>query len=80
MSDLSVDKRLARAENAASIIADYERQHDFQLPMPWKEAIPQLLRRGLADPSLHLIFNTLMRVEYDAGRLAEQPADYTLED
>jgi hypothetical protein len=62
---------LVRHERAEEIIVDYEAQHDFELPEPWREAIPRLLLQGLGDPELHLIFETLMRVEYDAGRLAE---------
>ena len=69
-SEISV----ARHERAEEIIADFERQHDFKLPQPWHSAIGTLLLRGLIDPSLHLIFETLMLVEFEAGRLAERPA------
>lgn len=67
-------RALARRERAAEIIADYERQHAFELPAPWQETVPRLLLQGLGDPELHLIFETLMQVEYEAGRLEARPA------
>ena len=73
-NELSVDERVKRHEQAAQIIADYERQHDFKLPLPWHAAVGTMLLRGLSDVSLHLIFETLMQVEFEAGRLAERPA------
>ncbi len=73
-TDLTIEQRIQRHERAAEIIADYERQHDFVLPKAWVDAVGALLLRGLTDPSLHLIFETLMQVEYEAGRLADRPA------
>lgn len=63
------EKALARHDRVDEIIEDYEKQHQYRLPQPWKDALPRLLLSGLSDPSLHLIFETLMRVEYEAGRL-----------
>lgn len=74
------ERALARHARAADIIADYERQHSFELPQPWREAIESLLLRGLGDPELHLIFETVMRVEYEAGRLAARPPQPWTED
>lgn len=67
---------LQRAKNVDSILLDYEKQYNFELPRPWKEAIEKLLLGGLTDPELHLVFNTLQRVEHDAGRLAEPAMNY----
>ena len=64
---------LARHERADEIIADYEKQHEYELPAPWRTAVGSLLLQGLGDPELHLIFDTLQQVEYEAGRLAERP-------
>lgn len=63
---------LTRYDRVAEIVADYEQQHGFTLPQPWKDALPRLLLGGLGDPELHLIFETLMRVEYEAGRLLQR--------
>ena len=73
-NDLSIEQRVARHERAAEIIVDFERQHAFKLPQPWNSTIGTLLLGGLTDPSLHLIFETLMLVEFEAGRLADRPA------
>lgn len=67
------EKALVRYEQANEIIADYEKQHKYELPAPWKKALGSLLLQGLGDPELHLIFDTLQEVEYNAGRLAERP-------
>lgn len=66
-------KALVRHERASEIIADFEKQHEYELPAPWKATVGTLLLRGLGDPELHLIFDTLQQVEYEAGRLAERP-------
>jgi hypothetical protein len=73
-TDLTIEQRIARHERAREIIADYEHQHEFVLPKPWVDAIGTFLLRGLSDQSLHLIFETLMQVEYEAGRLADRHA------
>ncbi len=70
-------KALDRWEQVDRIIADYEGQHEFKLPQPWRDAIPSLLLQGLGEPELHLIFDTIAQVEFAAGRLAERPTDYT---
>lgn len=64
------DQSIARSRRAADIIADYEAQHDFKLPEPWKATVEKLLLNGLTDPELHRIFDTLVQVEVEAGRLA----------
>lgn len=76
MNEMSVEQKLARHGKADKIIADYQGQYDFTLPVPWVEAITKMLLHGLTDQDLHLIFNTLMKVEHDAGRLPERPFDY----
>lgn len=73
-SEISLDQRVNRHERSEEIIADFERQHDFKLPQPWHPTVGTLLLRGLGDPSLNLIFETLMLVEFEAGRLADRPA------
>lgn len=73
MTDDEINRRLSRLENAENIMDDFEAQHAFPLPAPWREAVPRLLRGGLSDPDLHLIFQTLLRVEFNAGRLAARP-------
>jgi hypothetical protein len=70
---------LARHDRVAEIIGDYEAQHQYKLSQPWKDALPRLLLSGLSDPSLHLIFETLMRVEYEAGRLVAPDAQMQIE-
>lgn len=77
MTDVQRAAALARHGRAEEIMADYERQHDFKLPPPWRDAVSKLLLSGLGDPELHLIFSALMQVEYQAGRLAERPADFS---
>jgi len=77
LNDVHKSRALNRYEQADAIIADYERQHDFKLPVPWRFAVSKLLLNGLSDPELHLIFDTLMRVEYEAGRLDERAIDYS---
>jgi hypothetical protein len=62
---------LKRYERAEEIITDYEQQHDFKLPEPWKSLIPRLLLQGLGDPELHLIFDAIAQVEFQAGRISE---------
>ena len=64
-------RALVRHERAAEIIADHERQHGRKLPAPWVEAVSTLLLQGLGDPELHLIFETIGRVEHDAGLLGK---------
>lgn len=68
---------MARYEQADDILTDYETQHGFKLPQPWRVTIPRLLLQGLGEPELHLIFDTIGEVEFAAGRLAEKPADYS---
>ena len=68
---------MSRYERADVIIADYERQHDFKLPLPWRTTVSRLLFHGLSDPDLHLIFDTLKRVEFEVGRLEPKPVDYS---
>ena len=76
MTDLTSDERVRRSQQADSIIADFEAQHRFTLPEPWRATISVLLLGGLIDPHLHRIFDTLKQVEYEAGRLDEDPSDY----
>lgn len=83
MDEMTTEQKaraLTRYERAADIIAGYERQHSFELPQPWREAVSSMLMRGLGDPELHLIFETVMRVEYEAGRLAARPPQPWTED
>lgn len=75
MSEAQRAYALARYDRTEEIIADYEQQHRFKLPEPWPAAVSKLLLNGLSDPELHLIFQTIMQVEYQAGRLAERPND-----
>lgn len=77
MTDVQRAAALERHGRAEEIISDYERQHDFKLPPPWQVAVTKLLLSGLGDPELHLIFDTLMQVEFDAGRLADRPVDFS---
>lgn len=63
------DQCTARRDRAAMIIADYEAQHEFKLPEPWKATVEKLLFNGLTDAELHQIFDTLVQVEVEAGRL-----------
>ncbi len=63
------DQCIARGNRAAVIIADYESQHGFKLPEPWKATVEKLLLNGLTDAELHQIFDTLVQVEVEAGRL-----------
>jgi hypothetical protein len=80
-AQLTTDDCSDRHERAAEIIADYESQHSFHLPSPWRPTVSTLLLRGLSDSSLHLIFETLMQVEYEAGRLqAPEPSNPSFED
>jgi hypothetical protein len=74
---LTKEESMERYERAEAIIADYERQHEYELPQPWKETVGFLLFRGLTDPELHEIFNTIMRVEHEAGRLPSRKVDYS---
>ncbi|MFA6700963.1 MAG: hypothetical protein WCS28_12445 [Thiomicrospira sp.] len=76
MTDLTSDEIVKRSQEADGIISDFEAQHSFTLPEPWRATIAVLLLGGLIDPHLHRIFETLKQVEYEAGRLAEEPADY----
>jgi len=64
------EKALHRCQNADAILKAFQSEHNFELPKPWKDAIEQLLLGGLTDPQLHLIFDTLKRVEFEAGRLS----------
>lgn len=57
-----------RYEQAEKLISDYETQHGFTLPKPWRDLIPSLLLRGLGDPELHNIFDAIAQVEFEAGR------------
>lgn len=77
MNDIQRGAALMRYGRAEEIISDYEHQHDFKLPLPWRVAVSKLLLNGLGDPELHLIFSTLMQVEFDAGRLAARPTDFS---
>lgn len=77
MTDVQRNAALERHARTEEIIADYEGQHDFKLLPPWRVAVTKLLLNGLGDPELHLIFSTLMQVEFDAGRLAAQPTDFS---
>lgn len=75
---VSENEALARYKRAETIIQEYETERGFRLPEPWRPAITKLLLNGLSDPELHLIFDTLMRVEYEAGRLPPPPdPDYS---
>lgn len=76
MTEEQRTKALARSERVGEIVADYEAEYKFTLAAPWPDTVAQLLLRGLGDPELHLIFQTLAQVEFAAGRLAEQPVDY----
>ena len=69
------DECIARNKRAAAIIADYEGQHDFKLPEPWKATVERLLLNGLTNAELHSIFDTLVRVEVEAGRLERKPRE-----
>lgn len=76
MEEMTLEERQKRHEKADEILTALEKEHDFKLSQPWKEdALPHLLLRGLSDASLYKIFNTLMRVEYEAGRLETRPND-----
>lgn len=66
---------LMRYDQAEVILVDYETQHQFQLPLPWRELIPHLLLGGLGDPELHQIFQAVAQVEHAAGRLPERSVD-----
>lgn len=77
MSSEPVSSSISRYERAQEIISDFERQHNFKLPAPWVVAAKKLLLAGIKDHDLHLIFQTMMQVEFEAGRLAERPVDYT---
>lgn len=68
-------RALSRAERADSILADYHRQYEFELPAPWQEAVRKLLLTGLSDPGLHTIFEAYARTEFEAGRMEEKPFD-----
>lgn len=70
---LTIEQRLARHKQADKIIADYQRQHNYVLPQPWVEAVGTLLLRGLTDIDLHLLFETMMRVDFEAGRIPDAP-------
>lgn len=76
-TQLTTDECCDRHARAAEIIADYEQQHGYQLPSAWKVTVGTLLLKGLTDPSLHLIFETLMQTEYEAGRLQDPGPCYT---
>lgn len=69
VADLDTNERLVRHDRAEVLIAALETEYKFELPLPWREVIPQLLLRGLTDPMLHVIFTTILRVEGEAGRL-----------
>lgn len=71
MIGLSVEQRLARAERAAAIIAEFEQQRSFTLPTPWRATVEVFLLQGLEDHQLDRTFNTLMQVEHEAVRLAD---------
>lgn len=75
MTEDQKEKALIRCNRADAIIADYESQYGFELPQPWRDALPRLLLQGLGDPELHLIVCTIARVEFAAGRLEERPVD-----
>lgn len=69
-------KAVERAENAAAILADFQQQHGFELPKPWRECVEALLLGGLGDPELHRIFNAHACTEFEAGRMKERPVDF----
>jgi hypothetical protein len=75
MTEEQHTRALLRYEHAEEILADYEAQHRFTLPKPWRDLVPRLLLQGLGDPELHAIFDAAAQVEFESGRLAEQPAD-----
>lgn len=75
---LDQETALARYHKADAIIADFESQHSYTLPIPWRETITVLLLHGLSDPQLHRIFDTILRVEYEAGRIDDRPNDYSV--
>ncbi len=67
---------VARAQNADAILADFERQHGFELPGPWRGCIEVLLLGGLGDPELHRIFDAYAQVEHEAGRMEARKPSY----
>ncbi len=73
---LTEEQAFGRYERADAIISDYERQYDYQLPESWKLTITSLLLHGLTDPELHGIFETIVGVEIQAGRLPVREVDY----
>jgi hypothetical protein len=78
MTETQRTAALARYERAEAIIADYESQHRYTLPTPWRETITVLLLNGLGDTELHRIFETILHVEFEAGRLDDRPTDYSV--
>jgi len=75
MTKVQMDAAANRTQKADAILADYQEQYGFELPVPWQKAIGRLLLGGLSDPELHLIFQTYHQVEGEAGRMNPKPVD-----
>ncbi|MGE4504057.1 MAG: hypothetical protein AB7D51_01820 [Desulfovibrionaceae bacterium] len=73
---LTEQQALGRYERAEDILADYQRQYDYALPELWRSTISKLLLKGLTDPELHDLFQTIVGLEIQAGRLPERKVDY----
>lgn len=73
MSDTEKDAKTKRSQQAEKIIAELEAEYEFSLPKPWHNIIPILFLQGMNESGLHRIFQTVMQVEHEAGRLEVRP-------
>jgi hypothetical protein len=73
---LSEQESLARYDRAETILSDYERQYDYALPELWRNVITTFLLKGMTDPELHDLFQAIVGIEMQEGRLPTRKADY----
>jgi hypothetical protein len=71
--DNELSDRTKRSQQAEAIITAFEEKYNFPLPKPWHDLMPYLFLNGIDENGLHRIFQTLMQVEHEAGRLEARP-------